>query len=198
MARRSEHKQATRERLLAAAARRLKADGIKGTSVQAVMGDADLTHGAFYAYFGDKDQMVADALRWAVDASHQRVQAGLPPDATPAARLAAFLRFYLSPAHRDAVADGCPIASLSRDFSQASPGLRQAMARGMRETIDHRRKLFSSPDHPISRERWMAAMSTYIGALVLARACEGEPLSEQFLATALEHLTHTLLEEPTP
>lgn len=191
---RAEQKQATKERLLQAASRRLKTQGIKGTSVQAVMGDANLTHGAFYTYFDDKDHMVAESLRWAVDQSHHRVQAMLPPAANARERLAGFLRFYLSPQHRDAVAEGCPIASLSRDFAQASPKFRHEFAKGMAETIEHRRKLFSAPGAPLSRETWMAAMSTYVGALVLSRACEGEPLSDQFLEAAHNFLTQALLE----
>lgn len=187
---RAEQKQATKERLLEAASRRLKTQGIKGTSVQSVMGDANLTHGAFYAYFDDKEQMVAETLRWSVEQSHRRVQAMLPPAASARERLSGFLRFYLSPQHRAAVAEGCPIASLSRDFAQTSPKFRHEFAKGMTATIDHRRKLFSRPEAPLSRETWMAAMSTYVGALVLSRACEGEPLSDQFLEAA-----HNFLEE---
>ena len=47
----TDHKQATRQRILEAAGRRFKQDGIDGAGVAAVMSDADLTNGAFYAHF---------------------------------------------------------------------------------------------------------------------------------------------------
>ena len=44
-----DHKQATRQRIVEAAGRRFKQDGIDGAGVAAVMSDAGLTNGAFYA-----------------------------------------------------------------------------------------------------------------------------------------------------
>jgi TetR/AcrR family transcriptional regulator, transcriptional repressor for nem operon len=46
-----DHKQATRQRIVEAAGRRFKQDGIDGAGVAAVMSDAGLTNGAFYAHF---------------------------------------------------------------------------------------------------------------------------------------------------
>ena len=44
-----DHKQATRQRIVEAAGRRFKQDGIDGAGVATVMSDAGLTNGAFYA-----------------------------------------------------------------------------------------------------------------------------------------------------
>jgi AcrR family transcriptional regulator len=57
-----DHKQATRQRILEAAGRRFKEDGIDGAGVAAVMSDADLTNGAFYAHFASKEDLVANEL----------------------------------------------------------------------------------------------------------------------------------------
>ena len=46
-----DHKGATRQRILEAAGRRFKQEGIDGAGVAAVMSDAGLTNGAFYAHF---------------------------------------------------------------------------------------------------------------------------------------------------
>ncbi len=192
MSSRAEKKEATRRKLLQAAARRMKVHGIEGTSVQAVMADAGLTHGSFYAYFEDKNHMVADALLAAMNLSHERVAAQLSPELRGRDRLRAFLDFYLSPGHRSAVADGCPVASLSRDFSQSGPALRHVFARGLLETIDHRRRLFSFGGKVISREEWMGLMACYVGALILSRACEGDPLSDQFLHAGRALLDRTI------
>lgn len=195
MANRIEKKNATRERILSSASRQLKVEGFKGTSVQSVMAEADLTHGSFYAYFKDKKQMIVEALRWAVQTSHKRVDAQLNKDASAGERLRGFLYFYLSPLHRQNVAEGCPIASLSRDFAQADVALRTEFAKGMRETIENRRALFSPQDKEISKEEWMGIMSCYIGGLILSRACEGDPLSDQFLEAAFHYIEKSTLGE---
>src|SRR5215204_114785 len=57
-----DHKQATRQRILDAAGRRFKQDGIDGAGVAAVMSDAGLTNGAFYAHFSSKEDLVANVL----------------------------------------------------------------------------------------------------------------------------------------
>ena len=57
-----EHKQATRRRIIEAAGRRLKRDGIDGSGIATLMADAGLTNGAFYAHFESKEDLVANAL----------------------------------------------------------------------------------------------------------------------------------------
>src|SRR3954469_6896249 len=57
-----EHKEATRQRIIGAAGRRLKRDGIDGSGVATLMADAGLTNGAFYAHFESKDDLVAAAI----------------------------------------------------------------------------------------------------------------------------------------
>ena len=49
-----QHKQATRRRILEAAGRRFKRDGIDGAGIATLMADAGLTNGAFYAHFDSK------------------------------------------------------------------------------------------------------------------------------------------------
>jgi TetR/AcrR family transcriptional regulator, transcriptional repressor for nem operon len=46
-----EHKQATRQRIIETAGRRLEHDGIDGSGVASLMADAGLTNGVFHAHF---------------------------------------------------------------------------------------------------------------------------------------------------
>src|ERR687893_2982386 len=57
-----DQKQATRQRILEAAGRRFKQDGIDGAGVATLMSDAGLTNGAFYAHFTSKEDLVANVL----------------------------------------------------------------------------------------------------------------------------------------
>src|SRR6059036_1401128 len=57
-----DQKQATRQRILQAAGQRFKQDGIDGAGIAAVMSDAGLTNGAFYAHFASKEDLVANVV----------------------------------------------------------------------------------------------------------------------------------------
>src|SRR3954464_13056919 len=116
------HKQATRQRILEAAGRRFKQDGIDGAGVAAVMSDAGLTNGAFYAHFSSKEDLVANVLADQLRAQRQNV------DAEPSGRagLEAFIRASLSPQPRDQSADGCPSAALLDEIARRPAATRQA------------------------------------------------------------------------
>src|SRR5436305_1037582 len=105
-----DQKQATRQRILQAAGRRFKQDGIDGAGLAAVMSDAGLTNGAFYAHFASKEDLVANVVADQLRAQHESL------DSQPSDRagLEAFVRSYLSPQHRDQSADGCPSADWTR------------------------------------------------------------------------------------
>ena len=121
------HKQATRQRILEAAGRRFEQDGIDGAGIAAVMSDAGLTNGAFYAHFASKEDLVANVLADQLRAQRQNF------DSQPPARegLEAFIRAYLSPEYRDQRADGCPSAALLDEIARrpaAQTGLHRRAA----------------------------------------------------------------------
>src|SRR3954463_16675440 len=103
-----DHKQATRGRILDAAGKRFKQDGIDGAGVAAVMSDAGLTNGAFYAHFKSKEDLVANVLAEQLRVQRQSFRAA-PSDR---AGLESLIRAYLSPEHRDQSTEGCPSAAL--------------------------------------------------------------------------------------
>src|SRR5437660_2151073 len=111
-----DQKQATRQRILEAAGRRFKQDGIDGAGVASVMSDAGLTNGAFYAHFASKEDLVANVL--ADQLRTQRERLGCQPAGR--AGLEALVRSYLSPQHRDQPADGCPSAALLDEIARCS------------------------------------------------------------------------------
>src|SRR3954463_10416471 len=105
---RKDQKQATRQRILEAAGRRFKQDGIDGAGVATVMSDAGLTNGAFYNHFTSKEDLVANVLADQLRAQRHSF------DAQPSARagLAPSIPPYLSPQPRAQCAEGCPPAAL--------------------------------------------------------------------------------------
>src|SRR5436190_6750461 len=116
-----DHKQATRRRILEAAGRRFKQDGIDGAGVATVMADAGLTNGAFYAHFESKEDLVANVLAEQLRAQRQSF------DDQPSDRegLEAFVSAYLSAEHRDQFADGCPSAALLDEIARRPADTRE-------------------------------------------------------------------------
>ena len=176
------HKQATRQRILEAAGRRFKQDGIDGAGVAAVMSDAGLTNGAFYAHFSSKEDLVANVLADQLRAQRQNV------DAEPSGRagLEAFIRAYLSPQHRDQAADGCPSAALLDEIARRPPATRQVFTDELMGTIDDIASRLDPTDAEVARTDALTIFEMMIGTLQLARALTDRDLSDHILARGVE------------
>ena len=60
---RPEHKAEVHQKIVKDASRRVRAEGMNGAGVAAVMRDTGLTHGGFYKHFGSKDELLIESLR---------------------------------------------------------------------------------------------------------------------------------------
>src|SRR5437762_398299 len=127
-----DHKQETRRRIVEAAGRRFKQDGIDGAGVAALMSDAGLTNGAFYAHFASKEDLVANVLADQLSAQRQSL------DSQPSDRagLEAFVRSYLSPEHRDQCADGCPSAALLDEIARRPDATKRVFTAELTRSMD--------------------------------------------------------------
>src|SRR5436305_5876170 len=170
-----DQKQATRQRILEAAGRRFKQDGIDGAGLAAVMSDAGLTNGAFYAHFASKEDLVANALADQLRAQRQRL------DTQPSDRagLEAFVRSYLSPQHRDQGADGCPSAALLDEIARRPAATRQVFTDELMEEIDDIASRLGLTDAEAARTDAPTVFGMMIGTRQLARALTNRDLSDQ-------------------
>jgi TetR/AcrR family transcriptional regulator, transcriptional repressor for nem operon len=176
------HKQATRQRILEAAGRRFKEDGIDGAGVATVMSDAGLTNGAFYAHFASKEDLVANVLADQLRAQRQNF------DAQPPARagLEAFIGAYLSPQHRDQSAEGCPSAALLDEIARRPPATRQAFTDELLNTADDIAARLDPTDAETARTDALTILGLMIGTVQLARALADPNLSDQLLTRGAE------------
>jgi TetR/AcrR family transcriptional repressor of nem operon len=177
-----DQKQATRQRILEAAGRRFKQDGIDGAGVATLMSDAGLTNGAFYAHFTSKEDLVANVLADQLRAQRQNF------DAQPSDRagLEAFIRAYLSPQHRDQCADGCPSAALLDEIVRRPAATRQIFTDELLDTADDIASRLERTDAETARTDALAIFGFMIGTLQLARALTDRGLSDQLLAHGVE------------
>jgi TetR/AcrR family transcriptional repressor of nem operon len=176
------HKQATRQRIVEAAGRRFKQDGIDGAGVATLMSDAGLTNGAFYAHFASKEDLVANVLADQLRAQRHSF------DAQPSDRagLEAFIRSYLSLEHRDRCADGCPSAALLDEIGRRPESTRQVFTDELMGVIDDIASRLDSTDAEAARTDALTMFGLMVGILQLARALADRDQSDQLLARGVE------------
>jgi len=183
-----DQKQATRQRILQAAGRRFKEDGIDGAGVAAVMSDAGLTNGAFYAHFASKEDLVANVLADQLRAQRHSLESQ-PSDR---AGLEAFVRSYLSPEHRDACADGCPSAALLDEIARRPAATREVFTDELMGEIDDIAACLDPADVEATRTDVLTVFGLMVGTLQLARALTDRELSDQLLARGVETALNVL------
>ncbi|WP_016882064.1 MULTISPECIES: TetR/AcrR family transcriptional regulator [unclassified Rhodococcus (in: high G+C Gram-positive bacteria)] len=182
----SDHKEATRRRIIETAGRRFKRDGIDGAGITALMSDAGLTNGAFYAHFASKDDLIAAVVADQLEA--QAATITQLPEGREA--LTDYVRWYLSLDHRDDVANGCPSAALLDEIARQGGEVGVAYQRGVAAIVDevaHRLARDWSLDPTLARTRAVGLMTVLISSMQLARAMTGEQAVEQILTAGLEN-----------
>jgi TetR/AcrR family transcriptional repressor of nem operon len=174
-------KQASLERILDAAARRLRESGIDGAAIVPVMRDAGLTHGAFYAHFSSKDELAAAAFGHAITT-------GRPHWIKPSrgeswgTRLAGLAKRYLTTAHRDDLSTSCGFATLSSDAAHASPAFRTSYEHELRKSLAAICE--DDKDTADKLDDAIALMTICVGGMSLARAVVDPKLSARILRVA--------------
>ena len=177
-----DHKQATRQRIIEAAGRRFKEDGIDGAGVAAVMSDAGLTNGAFYGHFTSKEDLVANVLADQLRAQRQTLEA----EPSDRAGLEAFIRSYLSPQHRDQCAEGCPSAALLDEIVRRPAATKRVFTDELTRSIDDIASRLDPTHVEAARTDALTLFGLMVGTLQLARALTDRDLSDQLLARGVE------------
>ena len=179
----TEHKQATRQRIIETAGRRLKRDGIDGSGVATLMKDAGLTNGAFYAHFASKEDLVATAV-----ADQLREQRASFSERVPGrAGVEQYVREYLSVQHRDNPGDGCPSAALLDEIGRCTDATKRAYTDGLLAVIDDITTRMAPDDPPPARATTLSVFALMIGTLQLSRAVADTQLADEILEQGLQN-----------
>ena len=174
------HKEATRQRIIDTAGRRLKRDGIDGSGIATLMKDAGLTNGAFYAHFASKDDLVATAVAEQLRQQRANYGAYLPGRAG----LEQFVREYLSNEHRDSPEDGCPSAALLDEIGRSSDATKEAFTDGLLISIDNMAAQLSPDDPQSARVKALTVFGMMVGTMQLSRALLTADWPTRFLSKA--------------
>ena len=163
----------TRKRIVRAAARRFREQGIVATGLADLMKAAGLTHGGFYKHFESKDQLVAEATTASFE--------GMAAHPTTSAAVAA----YLSARHRDDPASGCPLAAIGSELSRTDKKTREAATEGFKRLVA---VLAGKSKTQNARRRALVAVATMIGAVTMSRVVTDPGLSAEILSAAEKSL----------
>jgi AcrR family transcriptional regulator len=172
-----EHKTVTRRRIIEAAGRRLKRDGIDGSGVATLMKDAGLTNGAFYAHFTSKEDLVTTAV--SEQLREQREQLAAAPPGREG--LEQVIRAYLSPGHRDNPEEGCPSAALLDEITRCAAATKHAYTDGVLAFIDDFAARLTPHDPQSARVRILSIYASMVGTLQLSRALADPRLADDIL-----------------
>lgn len=168
-------KAASHQRIVEAASRRIRRDGVDNVGVAELMSQAGLTHGGFYRHFDSRDELMAEAIAEALEQGAERFRTSAAPGGHGS--LSAIIDGYLSRFHRDKPETGCAVAALPGDIARADPRCREAYARQVRSYIAVLTELIPAGD----ADNAQLILAALIGGLVLARAVGDRALSDEIL-----------------
>src|SRR5260370_42392290 len=113
----AEHKQQTRQGIVRAALRRFRSRGTEGATIGTLMRDLRLTHGGFYRHFRSKEELFVAAFEQGLEQLAHYADSAVK-HAPKGGEFKTLIDSYLSLAHCDHPADGCPVAALTTTISR--------------------------------------------------------------------------------
>jgi TetR/AcrR family transcriptional regulator, transcriptional repressor for nem operon len=184
---RPEHKLETHRKIVKDASRRVRAEGLSGAAVSAIMKDAGLTHGGFYKHFGSKDDLLLESLREGFREIEDMLvlAAGKAP---PGEAWKAIVRTYLSLELCEHPERGCPLAALSPELARADKRMKPQI---VAELVNYKSRMlpFMPGQRTADKERaFFAIFSTMIGAVEIARMLPDPAMREKVLASTRDFI----------
>jgi TetR/AcrR family transcriptional regulator, transcriptional repressor for nem operon len=170
----AEETAAKHERIVKEASRLFRERGFENVSVGEVMKAAGLTHGAFYAHFGSKEELQAAAVAYGQKVSLGRVQRSKSNQSK-----GSYADRYLSRWHRNNPGDGCTMAALAQEVARSTPEIKAALDQGFEEIL-------SATGGDRKEDIFRAA--ALLGGVVLARAVQDPRLSDEILRSVRQKL----------
>ena len=184
---RPEHKAEVHQKIVRDASRRVRAEGLNGAAVAAVMRDTGLTHGGFYKHFGSKDELLLESLREAFREIVDR-WAQAAKESQPGTAWKAIVRTYLSPEYCDHPERGCPLTALAPELARLDKRMRGPV---LAELVNYKDQMvpFMPGQRTADKERaFFSIFSTMIGAVEIARMLPEPAMREKVLTSAREFL----------
>jgi len=181
------HKAEIHQKIVKDASQRVRAEGLNGAAVAAVMRGTGLTHGGFYKHFGSKDDLLLESLTQAfreIVATLVRAAEQAPPGEAWKAIVKTYLRLEMCE-HPER---GCPLAALAPELARADKEMKPQI---VAELVNYKSQMlpFMPGRRIVDKERaFFAIFSTMIGATEIARMLPDPATREKVLGSARDFL----------
>ena len=184
-----EHKTQTRDRIVRATARKLRAEGLNGPGVASVMKASGLTVGGFYKHFHTKDELFAEAIAQAFSDS-EKVYSSLQ-NVPREDRWKEVVRRYLSPEHCDHPDTGCPVAALAPEIARAKFSVRKRVSGLMKDRTNRWVEFMPGRTAGEREQNFLVIFSAMAGAVSVARMFTEPAERQKLLTTVQDYLLHS-------
>jgi TetR/AcrR family transcriptional repressor of nem operon len=181
------HKARVHHKIVKDASERVRAEGLNGAAVSAVMRGAGLTHGGFYKHFGSKDELLIESLKEGFrDIIGILVAAAEQTHSGEAWK--AIVKTYLRPEMCEHPEHGCPLAALAPELARVDKRMKPQI---LAELVHYKSRMvpFMPGRRTVDKERaFFAIFSTMIGAVEIARMLPDLAMREKVLGSARDFL----------
>src|SRR5438445_13794901 len=184
---RPEHTLEPHQKIVKDASRRVRAEGLNGAAVAAVMRDTGLTHGGFYKHFGSKDELLIESLkegfRETIDTLVRAAE-----QSSSGEEWKAIVKTYLRLEMCEHPEHGCPLATLGPELARVDKRMKPQI---VAELVNYKSRMtpFMPGRRTADKERaFFAIFSTMIGAVEIARLLPDLAMREKVLASARDFL----------
>jgi len=181
------HKAKIHRKIVEDASERVRAEGLSGAGVSAVMRDAGLTHGGFYKHFASKDELLVESLkegfREIIDTLVRAAEESPRGEAWKA-----IVNTYLRSDMCEYPEHGCPLATLAPELARVDGRMKSQI---VAELVNYKSHMvpFMPGRRPMEKERaFFAIFSTMIGAIEIARLLPDPAIREKVLGSARDFL----------
>lgn len=182
-----EHKAETHQKIVKDGSRRVRAEGMTGAAVSAVMRDAGLTHGGFYKHFESKNALLMESLSAAFQEIADRLDA-TAKQSKPDAAWKAIVKTYLSLEYCDHIEHGCPLPALAPELARADKAMKPLIFEELKKYKERMVPFMPGRRTADKESAFFAIFSTMVGTIEIARLLPEPAMREKVLANAREFL----------
>ncbi|MCR8923003.1 TetR/AcrR family transcriptional regulator [Dasania sp. GY-MA-18] len=183
-----QHKQQSRQKILASAYRLFTLNGYERITINQIMADCQLTRGGFYAHFSSKSELYTEALKFGTTASP--LVLGNLKSLSTQHWLTELFDGYLSIEHIRGIKP-CPLAFLSADITTRD---RAAKAAYKNAFLGMNKRLLALVKQvmPFTTEQMFALSSMMIGTVAIAKTINDDKVALQLLRATRKTIRLTL------
>jgi TetR/AcrR family transcriptional repressor of nem operon len=164
-----------REKILATAERLFREKSVDAVGLSKLMHEAGFTQGGFYNHFPSKEALASEVVANAMVEGQQQLNAAVAQSRSGARDpLTRQVEWYLSEAHRDKVACGCPMAGFAGEIPRLSKEAQSFYSEALEQTFGKMAEMFLERDSDLTprkaRSHAISLFSHMVGAVMLSRA----------------------------